>query len=108
MKEKVLYFSLNSIKKKGFYDHIKAVELSYVPKFSFGLLGEEINFSDPRDLLTIIENEKKKDSLHVIIDYISLAVTQKNNYAEVVRDIIMCFPEVQFLFDEMRHDRNRK
>ena len=58
-------------------------------------------FKDPRDLIPLIENCKKKDSLHVIIDYVSCCSFEKiDNYAEVIRDIIMAYPEVQFLFDE--------
>jgi hypothetical protein len=101
MNEIIVYFSLNPVRKLSFYRYIKAKRICYNPKFSFSLAGEDVSFNDPRDLITIIEHNPKKDSLHIIIDYVSCCGTgNESNYAEVIRDIIMCYPEVQILFDE--------
>lgn len=101
MNEIVIYFSLNLQRKRSFYQYIKASRVCYEQKFSFSLDGEKDRFNDPRDLIPIIERNSKKDSLHIIIDYVSCCGTGKeNNYSTVLRDIIMCYPEVQFLFDE--------
>lgn len=109
MNEKVLYFSLDPKRKKSFYSYIKDANICYRPKFSFDLVGEEEQFFDPRDLLSFIEKEDKKDSLHVIIDYVSCCGTGKEiNYSTVLRNIIMCFPEVQFLFDETFVKKEKK
>lgn len=116
MNEKVIYFSLNEDRRKSFYEFV-GKEICYTPKFSFSLDGDDRNnhrnnssidnnnnnalFNDPRDLIPIIEKNKKKDSLHVIIDYVSCCVPGKiDNYSTVIRDIIMAYPEIQFLFDE--------
>lgn len=118
MNEKVIYFSLNSNRKQSFYKYVRQQRICYAPKFSFALEGETDVFYDPRDLITVIERNEKKGSLHIIIDYVSCCGTgQETNYSEAIRDIIMCYPEVQFLFDETfvrksidaRNDaRNRK
>lgn len=101
MEEFVVYFSLNNKRKQSFYRFIKNEGICYRPKFSFNLEGEDEEYNDPRDLIPLIERKQKKDSLHIIIDYISLCVDGKErNYSTVIRDIIMCYPEVQFLFDE--------
>jgi len=101
MNEKVVYFSLCQNRKASFYQYIKDESFCYEPKFSFALEGEKDEFNDPRDLITLIERNQKKDSLHIIIDYVSCCGTGKEtNYATAIRDIIMCYPEVQFLFDE--------
>lgn len=124
MNEKIIYFSLNEDRRQSFYKFV-GDEICYTQKFSFSLESDnsvggghnEQNsdqtsstedhkdlpplYKDPRDLIPIIENCKKKDSLHVIIDYVSCCSFEKiDNYAEVIRDIIMAYPEVQFLFDE--------
>lgn len=115
MNEKVIYFSLNEVRRRSFYDSM-GKNVCYSQKFSFSLEADERRgdvpngqedtipiplFKDPRDLIPLIENCKKKDSLHVIIDYVSCCSFEKiDNYAEVIRDIIMAYPEVQFLFDE--------
>ena len=70
MNEIVVYFSLNSVRKASFYQYIKANRICYGPKFSFSLEGEDVAFNDPRDLITIIEHNSKKDSLHIICCYI--------------------------------------
>lgn len=101
MNEKVVYFSLCRKRKASFYRYIKNYRICYEPKFSFELEGEKDRFLDPRDLIGLIERSSKKDSLHIIIDYVSCCDSGKEtNYASVIRDIIMCYPEVQFLFDE--------
>ena len=101
MNEKVVYFSLNSEKKRTFYEYIKQQQICYERKFSFTLEGKDDEFNDPRDLITIIERNEKKESLHIIIDYVSCCGTgEEINYSTAIRDIIMCYPEVQFLFDE--------
>lgn len=101
MKEEVLYFSLNPERKNTFYDYIKGMKFCYEKMFSFRLIGENLTFNDPRDLLPIIEENKWKDSLHIIIDYMSCCnCDDTDNYPTVIRDIIMAYPEVQFLFDE--------
>ena len=132
MNEKVIYFSLNEDRRQSFYEFV-GDEICYTQKFSFSLEGDnsfggDTNkqksaqtplskdhkdliplFKDPRDLIPIIENCKKKDSLHVIIDYVSCCSFEKiDNYAEVIRDIIMAYPEVQFLFDETFVTRSKK
>lgn len=101
MNEKVIYFSLNPVRKASFYRYVKTKGLCYEQKFSFSLEGENDSFSDPRDLIPLIERNSNKDTLHIIIDYVSCCGTGKEtNYSTVLRDIIMCYPEVQFLFDE--------
>lgn len=101
MEDFVVYFSLNNKRKQSFYRYIKNEGICYRPKFSFNLEGEDEEFDDPRDLIPMIERKQKKDSLHIIIDFVSLCVEGKErNYSAVVRDIIVCYPEVQFLFDE--------
>lgn len=101
MNEKVIYFSLNSTRKNNFYQYIRKQRICYTPKFSFALECEGVVFDDPRDLITIIEKIEKKDSLHIIIDYVSCCGKgEEENYSTAIRDIIMCYPEVQFLFDE--------
>ena len=101
MLEKVIYFSLNTTRKTNFYEFIRHNGICFNPKFSFSLEGEEEELEDPRDLINLIEKDYKKDSIHVIIDYVSLfGKGKEENYSTVIRDIIMCYPEVQFLFDE--------
>lgn len=101
MKEKVIYFSLNKARADSFYDYIIKKGICYQPKFSFSVVKPKEEFKDPRDLIPLIEEELKKDSLHIIIDYISCCEWDKfDNHATVIRDIIMAYPEVQFLFDE--------
>lgn len=101
MNEKVIYFSLNPDRKKSFYNYIRDERVCYTPKFSFTLEGEDMEFRDPRQLIGIIESNEKKESLHIIIDYVSCCGKgEEINYSTAIRDIIMCYPEVQFLFDE--------
>lgn len=101
MEEFVVYFSLNNNRKQSFYRFVKNNGICYRPRFSFNLEGEDEEYYDPRDLIPLIERKQKKESLHIIIDYISLCIEGKeHNYSTVVRDIILCYPEVQFLFDE--------
>lgn len=113
MNERVVYFSLFPDRKNAFYQYVKDERICYTPKFSFALEGEKDDFNDPRDLITLIERTPKKDSLHIIIDYVSCCGTiNETNYATAIRDIIMCYPEVQFLFDETfvrkSHDEKNK
>lgn len=101
MNEKVIYFSLNRKRAFSFFDYIVKNRICYRPKFSFSLVKPKRSFKDPRDLITLIEEEHKKDSLHIIIDYISCCDWGDfDNHATVIRDIIMAYPEIQFLFDE--------
>lgn len=101
MNDKVIYFSLKKSRADSFYDYIVKKGICYRPKFSFNLIKPDVEFEDPRDLLPLIEKEPKKDSLHIIIDYISCCEWDKvDDHATVLRDIIMAYPEVQFLFDE--------
>ena len=115
--EIVVYFSNNRDRKKYFWNFCKRQGICYLPKFSFKLLGNDPNdpyapkteYKDPRELINIIEECEFKDSLHVIIDYISWAEFEKyENYSTVFRDIIMCYPEVQFHFDETFTSNNKE
>lgn len=101
MRNGVIYFSLNNQRKHRFIKYVKNNRLCYCPKYSFDFVGERVKFKDPRDLLGLIDQYEDKSSLHIIIDYLSCCEADKiRNYAEVMRDIIMAYPEVQFLFDE--------
>lgn len=101
MNDKIIYFSLEKDRAKTFYEYIVEQGICYRPKFSFRLLKPKEEFKDPRDLIPLIEEESKKDSLHIIIDYVSCCKDDKfDDHAIVLRDIIMAYPEVQFLFDE--------
>ena len=101
MRDTLVYFSMNTQRKRCFIEFVKKKGVCYYPKQSFVMAGDRTRFKDPRDLIDLIEQFEDKSSLHVIVDYISWSQVDKfDNYTTVFRDLIMCYPEVQFLFDE--------
>lgn len=96
----VMYFSLDDSVVWWFNTYVIRKEFEFL--CSFTLLNKECSSFrhtvDLREWLKQYEGDYSR--LHVIIDYVSLKNSPEENPSRVMRDIILQYPEVQFLFDE--------
>lgn len=99
--DKVLYFSVNCQHVKGFNSWAEEQNIIKPIKWLDDILPNPVL----NDLPKIIENQKNKDRLIVIIDYLSLITEivderECDEIASLVRLTILQYPEVDFLFDQ--------
>ena len=96
---KVLYFSLNQSHIKDFWDWVNGNKFQYSENAIFSKANASTVFVHAADLpLFLNQYDGNLQSLHVIIDYASIPT--KKEYEDIIRDMIIEFPEVQFLFDK--------
>lgn len=97
----LLYFSFDKRRRELFWNSIHNKELNYQDIAIFHCLNKGISYNNIADLILFL-NMYKGDfqSLHIIIDIISFNTDSRKKQIDSLRDAIVSFPEVQFLFDQ--------
>lgn len=94
----ILYFSLNQDHVNEFWSYIEDNGCKYFKHSIFNRVKCEIEFKNAADLSIFLKQyESNLLALHVIIDYSSIKSPTQVSY---IRDMVVEFPEVQFLFDK--------
>ena len=94
---KVLYFSLTKSRVISFWKWVNSEDCQYCRNSVFSKIDVPRGFSHVEELsLFLNQYNDNLQSLHIIIDFASLKETD----VDVIRDCIIEFPEVQFLFDK--------
>ncbi len=95
---KLLYFSLDPSRISSFWKWVDDNGYKYGKNTMFREAEVPYPFIRTADLLLyLVEYEQNLQSLHVIIEYESIKDTEDK---DIIRNIIVEFPEVQFLFDK--------
>lgn len=111
---KILYFSLDDNRCVAFWKMVQDNKLNYSSKAMFKLLNEHA-YKDVGDLVFFLDNyEEDYQSLHVIIDIAAVLDPEKIKKQEdvkrtrikLIRDLIISYPEVQFIFDRRSGDNH--
>lgn len=111
---KILYFSLDDNRCAAFGKMVQDNKLNYSSKAMFKLLNEHA-YKDVGDLVFFLDNyEEDYQSLHVIIDIAAVLDPEKIKKQEdvkrtrikLIRDLIISYPEVQFIFDRRSGDNH--
>ena len=121
----VLYFSLNSERQAAIYTQLQTILNNATHKYydkdgairSRNRLLLDINTLPPIDAHSIFDLErflsgyKSLSSLFIIIDYVSLCGENTDDWdknAEIIQNIILRFPEVNFAFDERSRSKENR
>ena len=98
---KILYFSLIPSRISSFWEWVNDGGFQYGKNSIFTKVEAPKNFIHPADLPVYLNQyEGNLQSLHIIIDYESIYTKDIEDSAEIIRDTVIEFPEVQFLFDK--------
>lgn len=94
---KILYFSLNQDHCEQFNNWAQGYEECDIIQ-----LDNDITIKSVKDLSIIISQQASPDNLYVIIDYLSLFDNhdELKASAKTIRNTILQYPEVDFLFDQ--------
>lgn len=93
---KILYFSLIESRATSFWEWVNKEGCNYCKNAIFSKVKTSAKFTHAADLpLFLDQYNEDLPSLHVIIDYDSIA----NDDVDIIRNTIIEYPEVQFLFD---------
>lgn len=96
---KILYFSLIPSRISSFWKWVNEGGFRYCKNSIFSKAETPSHFIHPADLPVYLNQyEDNLQSLHVIVDYDSLKNCE--DAVDIIRDAIIEFPEVQFLFDK--------
>lgn len=94
---KLLYFSLTPSHITSFWEWVDANGYKYGKNFAFRRADVPYPLINAADLLIYLNQyEQNLQSLHIIIDYGSII---KINDIDIIKNTIVEYPEVQFLFD---------
>lgn len=94
----ILYFSLKQDHLNEFWSYIEENGCKYFMHSIFKRAKCEMEFKNAADLSIFLKHyESNLLALHVIIDYSSIKSPIQIGY---IRDMVVEFPEVQFLFDK--------
>lgn len=110
----VLYFSTNQDRTTRFWDKISLYQLNYRENGLFlGIKPTTGFYNNAADLSLLLQRyQDDMQSLHVIVDLASFpsncdsANGEKKFPVEYIRDSIISYPEVQFLFDKYGEIQN--
>lgn len=95
---KILYFSLDKKHIEDFWGWIDEKKVRYHKKCIFIPAEAPAEFNNAADLsLYLNQYEGNLQSLHVIVDFCSFKTGLQASY---IRDAVIEFPEIQFLFDK--------
>lgn len=95
---KVLYFSLIPFRISSFWDWVDKNGYKYCKNALFRQADVPYTFTHTADLLMFLtQYDDNLQSLHIIIDYESIKESEDK---DIIRNLIIEFPEVQFLFDK--------
>ena len=94
---KLLYFSLVQHRISSFWKWVNDNGYKYGKNAMFRQAGVPYAFTHTADLLMFLSQyDDNLQSLHIIIDYESIKEAEDR---DIIRNLIIEFPEVQFLFD---------
>lgn len=95
---KILYFSLLRSRITSFWTWVDEEGCKYCKNAFFSRAEAPKKFTHTADLPSLLNQyDGNLQSLHVIIDFESI---KGINNVDIIRDVIVEFPEVQFLFDK--------
>lgn len=102
---RLLYFSIIKQRSESFWNNVRKPDNSFRPVD----YGKELEIASASDLLYILQKERKNlRGMYVIIDYISMcqSITDIEKNSKFIRDAIIQYPEVVFVFDES-HEKSQ-
>lgn len=96
----LLYFSFDKNRRKSFWNTIHNNGINYQDIALFQCLNRGISYNNIADLVMFLNRyEGDYQALHIIVDILSFDTTERKSQIELLRDAIVSYPEVQFLFD---------
>lgn len=97
----LLYFSFDEARRTSFWDIVFKEEICYQESAMFQCLKDALLYQNIANLTMFLSNYKEDyRSLHVIVDIASFDNDTRKEQIKLLRDIIVSYPEVQFLFDK--------
>lgn len=102
----LLYFSFKQERQKIFWETVHKEELNCQNNALFRCGDEDCTYSSIANLIMFLNNYGGDyQSLHIIIDIMSFKTENRMNQIDSLRDAVLSFPEVQFLFDYPAGDK---
>lgn len=96
----LLFFSFDKGRRARFWDTIRNKGLNYQDIALFQCINKGITYSNVADLVMFLNHyDGDYQALHIIVDIISFNNDSQRAQIDLLRDAIVSYPEVQFLFD---------
>lgn len=102
----LLYFSFDEDRRKRFWNVIRSKGLNYQDIALFLCLDSGLSYLNIADLVMFLNRyEGDYQSLHIIVDLLSFDTDERRSQIDSLRDAIVSYPEVQFLFDDRLNEK---
>lgn len=100
----LLFFSFDKVRRARFWDTIRNKGLNYQDIALFQCINKGVTYSNVADLVMFLNHyDGDYQALHIIVDILSFNNDSHQAQIDLLRDAIVSYPEVQFLFD--RHEK---